>query len=306
MAPPIRAFLEEKEQQFSKEHETSVGANIIRGSLRAIARTIAESGDVSLNWSRAQQVITQECPQARNLPVLEWLVRADLLIEDGLDTPDPLSDESAVRPAFERLGDFLIAGELAAQVTPSNLGMVCQPDGPFYAVLRDPETVGQNSGIVSALSILLPERIPGTELPNLLGNQSMRDTVLKITVQSFPWRDPTSFSPASESSLREALTMRSFTWDVMDAVLSIAWQPSAIDAIWLDRLLKRNPLATRDAWWCSFLHDRYESFGPVRRMIEAAFELPLDRKSSPAYSHDSSTLMMMKCGNAHYSAAMVH
>lgn len=277
IAPMIKAFLEEKERHFAEEHETNIGANIIRGSLRAIARTIAESGDVCLHWSRAQQVIIQECPQARNLPVLEWLVRADLLIEDILDPAGLFSDESAVRPAFERLGDFLIAGELLARSALTNLDPTCQPDGTLYTLLRDQETVGQNSGIVGALSILIPEQTSGTELPNLLVNQSVRDAVLKVTVQSFPWRDPTSFSPIARSLLLEAIAMRNFSWEAMDAVLSIAWQPSAIDAIWLDNRLKRNPLAKRDAWWCSFLHSRYEAFGPVRRVIDAAFELPLDQ-----------------------------
>ena len=277
LAPVIRAFLEEKERQFAGEYDTSGGANIVTGSLRAIARAIADSGDAALTWSRAQQVISQARPQANNLPVLEWLVRADLLIEDALDTGDPLGDESVVRPAFERLGDFLIAEEILGRMTPTNLDTVCQPGGQLHSLLSDPEVIGQNSGVVSALSILIPERMPGTELPHLIGNETVRAAVLKIAVQSFPWRDPASFSLASGSLVLEALGMRDLSWDALDAVLSVAWRPSAIDALWLDGLLKRKPLARRDAVWCGFLHDRYESVGPVRRLIDAAFELPLDQ-----------------------------
>lgn len=60
IAPAIKAFLEEKERQFAVDYETSVGANIVRGSLLAIARAIADSGDSVLVWSRAQQVVSQE------------------------------------------------------------------------------------------------------------------------------------------------------------------------------------------------------------------------------------------------------
>lgn len=276
LAPTIRAFLDEKERQFAEEYETSVGANIVGGSLRAIARAIADSGDASLAWSRAQQVVSQERPQASALPVVEWLVRADLLIEDAPGTDHPLGEESVVRPAFERLGDFLLAGELLSRVRPENIEQACQPSGALHSLLKDAETLGQNSGVIGALSILLPEQLPGLELPNLIEDNFVRAAALKITVESFPWRDPASFSATSGSLILEALGMGDFAVDAMNAALSVVWQPSAIDAIWLDGFLKRKPLARRDAWWCGFLHNQYESNGPVRRLIDAAFELPLD------------------------------
>jgi hypothetical protein len=107
LAPVVRAFLEDKEQQFAKEHETNVGAAIVTGSLQAIARAIVNTGDSSLAWSYAQTVILAERPQARNFPVLEWLVQADLLMEDAPKVNNLLGDEISVRPAFERLGIFL-------------------------------------------------------------------------------------------------------------------------------------------------------------------------------------------------------
>ena len=197
LAPVVRAFLEEKERQFADEHETNIGANIVSGSLKAIARSIVTSGDSSLAWSHAQQVIAKERPQANNLPILEWLVRADLLIEDAPNADDLLVDEISVRPAFERLGDFLIAAELLASIAPTYLDTVSQPSGPLHSLMKDAETIGQNSGVISALSILLPEKLSGLELPSLVEDESARAAVLKITIESFPWRDPNSFSNAS-------------------------------------------------------------------------------------------------------------
>ncbi len=276
LVPVVRAFLEEKERQFAEEHETNVGANIVGGSIKAIARAIVNSGDSSLAWSRAQEVIVEERPRASNLPILEWLVRADLLIEDAPKGDSLLGDEIAVRPAFERLGDFLIAAELLAGITPTYLDAAFQPGGPLHSLMKDSETVGQNNSVISALSILLPEQFSGLELPSFVKDESVRAAALKITVESFPWRDPTSFSDASRHLVIEGLNMGNFSHDTMDAVLSIAWQPSAIDALWLDELLKRNPLAKRDAFWCGYLHNRYETRGrPVRHLIDAAFELPL-------------------------------
>ncbi|MEX5219611.1 MAG: hypothetical protein NW701_17410 [Nitrospira sp.] len=276
-SPTIRAFIGEKERQFAKEHGTRIGAHIIGGSLRTIARAIADSGASAIAWSDAQKLISEERPQASTLPVLEWLVRADLLIEDITGDADPLGTQGVVRPSFERLGDFLIADELLDGIDSKQLSAACKPGGVLHSLLRDQSTVTQNSGVVSALSILIPEGSSGTEFPGLLDDRSVRSAVLDITVASFPFRDPKTFSTASQSLIREALRSKHISRKAMNAALSISWQPSSIDAIWIDALLKEAPLARRDAFWCSFLHDSYEKSGSVRRLISAAFELPLDQ-----------------------------
>src|SRR5205823_12436262 len=83
LTPVINAFLFEKEKQFGSEHCVSTGAGIVSGSLLAIASAIADSGNAALPWSEAQRVVNAKRPQAANFPVIEWLVKADLLIEDG-------------------------------------------------------------------------------------------------------------------------------------------------------------------------------------------------------------------------------
>jgi hypothetical protein len=277
LAPAIRAFLDVKEQQFADEHETSVGAKIINRSLRTIARTIANSGESSLSWSRAYQVVCEEIPRANTLPALEWLTRADLLIEDAPSIEETLSEESFIRPAFERLGDFLVASELMDMTDPSNLEMSFRPGGSIYPFISDQETIEKNAGVVGALSVLLPEKYIGRELPNVLDGEQVRTAAIRITVNSLPWRDCATFSRETELLIHEALRLHGFAYEAMDAVLSLSWLPSIIDAIWLDGLLKAIPMARRDAFWCGYLYDRYESFGPLRRFIDAAFELPLDQ-----------------------------
>ena len=277
LAPTIRALLQEKEKQFAAEYETSVGSKIVTGCLLAIVRTIADSSTSALTWSEAQRVISITRPQAITLPVLEWLVRSDLLVEDAPLASRPFDDESVVRPAFERLGDFLIASELMEKSKQTVPNVACQPGGAFHALLKNSDVLEQNIGVLAALSILFPEQNPGLELPSLVDNKSIRSTLERIAIRSFPSRDPITFSAASELLIRSALKRTDFSFDAMDAVLSISWQQSAIDAIWLDGLLKQKPLAERDAYWCGYLHDRYESHGSVHRLINAAFELPLDQ-----------------------------
>lgn len=277
LSPVIQAFLDEMERQFSAEYETSIGERVVSGSLRAIARAIADTGDSALPWTKAQIAITAARPQTSNIPVLEWLVRADLLIDDAPTASISLDAEGTVRPAFERFGDFLIAGELMEQTASSGLDKACQPGGILYSFLNGADAIEQKNGIISALSILLSEKESGLELPNLFENGPVRDSLTRITIDSFPWRDPATFSLASGSLIRRAFHTKDLSGSAMDALLSVAWQPSAIDAFWLDTFLKGVPLARRDEWLCGYLHQGYESHGPVRQLIEVASDIPLDQ-----------------------------
>ena len=277
LAPTIRAFLDEKERQFASEYETSQGAKIVSGSLMAIVSAIVEKGESALSWSQAQRVVAEARPQASTLPVLEWLVRADLLVEDAPTTDYFPGADSVVRPSFERLGDFLIAAELLERSSQKGLGEECQPGGLINSLFKDYESLEQHSGIIAALSILIAEKSPGVELPQYADDESIRNSLIRIVVRSFPSRDPISFTALSGLLAQEALGWSDFSFEAMDSLLSISWQPSAIDAIWLNELLKKQPMARRDAYWCGYLHDRFESHGTVPRLINAAFELPLEQ-----------------------------
>ena len=231
--------------------------------------------NAALSLSEAYAVIANAKPQARNLNVVEWLVRADLLIEDAPFTGTGYDDENVVRPAFERLGDFLVAAEVLEQAKKTGFDIACQTGGAIHALLADSDKLARNTGVLAALSILLPEAQADTELPDLIADETVHTELLRITVEAFASRDPASFGIATESLLREALGSAEVSYQAMDALLSVSWQPSVIDALWLDALLKRQALAERDGYWCGYLHHSYEEQDIVHRLIKAAFDLPL-------------------------------
>lgn len=278
IVPAINAFLNEKEEQFVADHQTSIAARTVARSLLAVARELASSQEAAITWSKAQDAILRVTSGTAHLHVLEWLVRADLLIEDVPESSGDLDEESTVRPAFERLGDFLVAQELLSPVSAENVRDELQIGGRLDPYFKDAETVGRNNGIVSALSILLPEKLKGTgELPDFINDSETRETVLWTTLHAIPWRDPVHLSASTAKLVEEGLGNKEFSYDAMDAALAIGWQPSPLDAIWLDNLLRQQPLALRDAYWCGYLHQRYENGVTVRRLIDAAFELPLEQ-----------------------------
>src|SRR5438046_502139 len=135
------------------EHSISAGAGIISGSLLAIASVIAKTGNAALPWSDAQRAVNEKRPQGATLPVLEWLAKADLLIEDGPTPTDPLGAENVLRPAFERFGDFLIAAEMLGKTAPGRIAVAFSSNKNIQRLLATPSSVKANAGVIQALSI---------------------------------------------------------------------------------------------------------------------------------------------------------
>lgn len=275
LATAIRAFLDQKNSEFAVEHEILKGIQVVPRGLQAIAREIANQGDVALTWSAADRLIRSVVAIAPTLKPVEWLVRENLLIEDVPELGSAIEPESVVRPAFERLGDFLIAWELLSDIRPEDLIIACQVGGRLHSFIGAPDLIARNEGLVSALSILIPEQLAkGIELADLFDDGPTRVAIVKATIRSFPWRDPMSFSASSQTLLRTALRIRGFAAEAMDAALSVSCQPSAIDAFWLRALFATLQMARRDAFWCTYLNDSYEAEGAVKRLIDSARQLP--------------------------------
>ncbi|MBN2285729.1 MAG: hypothetical protein JXI43_04735 [Tissierellales bacterium] len=276
LRPVIEAFLIEKEKTFAVEHSISAGAKIVSGSLLAIANTIAQSGNDALSWSDSQRVITKMLPQAATLPVLEWLVKEDLLIEDGPAAIMSFAGENILRPAFERFGDFLIATALLQENTSDRF--IDTFLTRIQQFLATPSTIEANAGIIQALSILLPET-KSIELPNLIKDTDNHEIVLAFTMHALPWRTPDSFSRSTCRLVEESLSKNEWK-RTMNSLLSVSAYSSEIDACWLSYLLSTLPISSRDSFWCSYLHQNYEENGIVKRLIEATKDFDIARLDS--------------------------
>jgi len=278
LSPVIRAFISQKEEEFAAEFEISPGANVVGRALRAISRAVAQSSSAALPRSLAEQAVQQACPAGKQTSLLDWLIGNGLLIEEASISEDPLGEESSVRPAFERLGDFLVANFLLPETSsPEAIRNLFRPDGRLYFLIQDEKAVAAHNGVLAALSILIPERHEGLELTDLIEDRGIRRKILEIVIDNLPWRNPDTFSSSTANCLHEGLAEKEVSYNNMDTILSVAWQPSSVDAFWLDDLLRKYPMARRDACWCLYLHTCYESSGIARRLIDAAFKLPLAR-----------------------------
>ena len=268
----IREFLNQKASRFSTDFETARCGTSTTCLMKTV-REIAASGAASLPWSSARALIASEVsdPDA----ALTWLVREGLLIEDVSEQKD-WEQDSVLRPAFDRLGDFLIAKEVLNRITAEDLATASQAGGLLHPWLKDTAAVRINQGVLGELSVLSAERTSGLEFPDLAFDPATRDDLALIAIKALVFRNPDSLTIATARLIQHAFGTQELACDATDAVLGCAWRVSSIDAHWFHGFLAHLSMHQRDAFWCHYLHDRFESGTVVKRLIDAVDELPVD------------------------------
>lgn len=267
----IAEWLKHRERQFSKDFDTEPEA----GTLKHCLLALADHGDGRhLDFPRCDAVAALAPVvlgrQGYGEPgrVLDWLVRAGILIEDAAPSPSPLSSTTRLRFGFARVGDFLRAHRLLDAVSES-LPAAAVSGGRLHELWCTSDEAGHNRNVIRALSVILPETHRGIEIPDLVSDPAARHPVLGSWCDSLSSRDPTLYTETTARLAREALRSEEYAYRTMDALLANCWRPSRLDIRRISLLLRSLPLARRDARWCVHLHESYERHGSARRLIEA-------------------------------------
>ena len=74
--------------------------------------------------------------------------------------------------------------------------------------------------------------------------------------------------------LNKSLEIKEDKKNVLDTLLTVATVPNhPYNAKFLDTLLGQYSMAERDAWWSTYLHSVYDSYGPVDRLLDWALQI---------------------------------
>lgn len=271
LLPVIRAFLFEKEKQLCKQYDLSPNGALVVTALTSIIQEITHRVDSSLSRADATTAISAIGLPIATHALLDWLVKADLLIEDGSFDDQQLAFQTYVRPAFERLGDFLLATEIAKQATANGLDAFLTHQ-KVQEIFKDEMSIGLNASVIAALSVVLPESYR-TELPALFRDSSMYSSIAAIATKAMIWRTADSLTNNTRRFVRDALSEDGYLG--MDALFAVCINESKVDALWLSWILETTDLASRDAFFAPYLYTRYNENGVVKRLIEAHHDIDL-------------------------------
>lgn len=268
--PVIKAFLNEKEIQLCHQNGLSSNASMVVRSLTTIINEIVSGAKSALSWSDAITAISELGFSIETHKLLDWLVASDLLIEDGsLDNDEQLAPLSYVRPAFERLGDFILAAELANQAVKFRSVL----DHPkMIEIFKDEANVDLNASVIAALSIIFPESHE-IELPSLFKNSELYDQVAAIATKALIWRSPESLTKNTREFVVHS--MRIDGESGLDALFAICTNKSVMDARWLNDIFSLTDLPRRDAFLSHYFKTSYIQNGIVKKLIDAHKDLDL-------------------------------
>lgn len=198
------------------------------------------------------------------------------LIDEGLLTKgivrnDDNSTEEIVYVAFERFDDHLTVKFLLDNV--ENIEHEFKPDGRLKRYFDDENDFYINSGIVEALSILLPEKY-GKELYELLPEFSDNHKLLEAFIDSLIWRDTKAIDfEKIKPFINEQVFKFNNSFDhFLESMISISGLVDhPFNANFLHTWLSEHPLPNRDAFWTTKLKYKYSEESTFRHLIDWAW-----------------------------------
>ncbi|MBE9046965.1 hypothetical protein IQ255_21585 [Pleurocapsales cyanobacterium LEGE 10410] len=196
------------------------------------------------------------------------------------------------RFTFERIADFLIALFLLEEIEVSQLN-ITKLNGIESAhevsdiIIPDisDETFQENKGLLEALSIILPEKFK-IELTDIIHKIDRYKQLLPSISSGFQWRAIDSFSAKTRELVEEGLSNPNCCSIIFDSLFGVAVIPShPLNAKFIDELLDKQDLTTRDPFWCYLLYKDFENKKGAWRLIEWSLKADLS-----SFSEETSCL----------------
>jgi len=242
---------------------------LVRRAMDAVTAALVDSGDRWLTLERASAVVDALLPGRE----FERSLFRGLVVEGVLAEEAPLhADESRrdiVYVAYERFADHLVATTLLDRhLDPADASAAFRTGGGLSFVGDIDGDVAP--GLLEALFVQVAERC-GQELATLVPKVAERWNVGEAFRQSLVWRAVTAFSDATREALSSLCHTEHDLHETLDVLLTLATLPQhPLNACFLDKRLRKDSMAERDAWWSTYLHGAWGSHGAVDRLVDWA------------------------------------
>lgn len=241
---------------------------LVRQALDAMAKAFAATKAHWLTLQDAKEVIDDLLPgRSFEHSLFRALVAEGVLIEDVRLHDD--SSQDIVYIAYERFADHLVAKILIDRHWDSaDPTAAFRPGGGLEFLGDSNEYVAP--GLLEALFIQVPERC-GQELVALFPEVGERWESGEAFRQSLVWRADTAFSDGTMDALDSTPCIGADLPQLLDVLLTVATLPEhPLNARFLDRRLRKDSMADRDAWWSTTLHGMWAGRGAVDRLLDWA------------------------------------
>jgi hypothetical protein len=242
---------------------------LVRRAVDAFAAALIDANERWLQRELAAQVVDALLPNRdferslfRGL-VVEGVLADDSLLREGTSRHD------VVYVAYERLADHIVVKALLDKVpAPPDWAAAFSADGVLAAAIAE-EYIPP--GLLEALFIQVAERTD-TELLTFAPQLAARFGTGHAFRQSLVWRSNEAFSEATREVLNDLCKSDQDLHETLEILLTVATVPGhPLNANFLDRRLREDAMADRDAWWSTYLYSAWGGHGAVDRVVDWAW-----------------------------------
>lgn len=290
-------YLDNVNRRLAMRLDYNPGDNLVKRAIYQIAKSLSTAETRWISRSVAEESVNQLLP-GRNFSdsLYQGLVTEGVLIQE-IDwreghTSNEMASISYDRFADHIIADYLIRDKLAskrdAETEGSKIGAMLKAIRRLLPLRRqlgfskssfqdggDLEFLEYRGGYVrqgllEALCIQTPEHT-GQELVRLAPSVQNLPGIGDAFLESIVWRRLDAYSDDTTVVLNELIKSKKMWRDPLATMLMISTLPDhPYNSNFLDQKLRGYSMADRDAWWSIYLHDEWQTQGPVDRLVEWA------------------------------------
>ena len=261
-------YLDGVNKELAKSLDYNPRDNLVRAALNSIAEQLAASGRVNLPRRQAESLVNGWLPrEGFSKSLYHGLVTSGVLTEDIGWSSDAWEDVTHI--AYERFADHIIAASLLKTHLDMDNPEKAFAEGGGLAFLSAGDQYVPG-GLIEALCIQVPEQT-GVELVRLAPRLMSLPGIGAAFQESVVWRKLDAFTEDTLAVWKELIDSDQIWDDPTNTLLTISTIPDhPFNAEYLDRKLRWDAMPDRDAWWNIYLHETWESEGPVDRLVDWA------------------------------------
>ncbi|MEM9356060.1 MAG: hypothetical protein AAGB04_07600 [Pseudomonadota bacterium] len=241
-------------------------------AVRKLAKEMSDSNRAYLFRDTAKSIVDEIWPsQTRESSLFHHLIRHGALVEDYAIDDDDSAPVNTIRFAFDRVADHLRACALIENIDTQGLRKAFENNGALFNLVVDVDAICESRGVLTELSILIPEQFPGCELLDYAYDDESRLEFLGMTIEGLPWRPPSSLSYQTTTIVTDALQNGHTAGTTMEVLMSLSCRPNhRLNSDFVHDLFSRAPMANRDSFLCPFFYDQFEQEGSFSRLVNWA------------------------------------
>lgn len=267
--------------------------NLVEEALRRVAEQISKERSRWIPRDQVEEVVNALLPTSGFSDSLYGGLIDEGILVESLDWRADDSSVEVVFISYDRFADQVVTDYLLSTHLDDSLPEASFASGGSLAYLFGNGRYDLGD-LTEAMCIQVPERT-GKELmsflPGLLSDWSAGQAFL----ESIVWRELDAFTDDTRALFYRFINQEDHRVEAINTLLTVSTIPDhPLNAGFLDELLRKQAMPDRDAWWSTYLHDAWNTDGPVDRLLDWASNLARHNTlETPVVHHAATTLAWM-------------